>query len=389
MRDRRPSPRALRWFRSGAWLGGAALGLELVMGFAAPAARAERAPEIRVLLAQTGEAVEIEGPARTHRALLDGDAGGLRIDRQRVGGPWLAPGEGPWRVAGRRYRGRLELRREAGALVVVNHVALEDYVAATVGGEMPSSWPVEALRAQAVATRTYALHQRDRQRAKAWDVHATVQSQVYRGIESETKATRSAADATRGEILTFAGRPILAAFHSTAGGQTASAAEVWGERVPYLESIEVQDEEDAPHTYWRTVVRPETLTELFDELGARAGRIRSVEVDARTPSGRVDRLIVEGGRRRIFVTGDPLRTLVETLGLRSRLFDVRETPEGFAFVGSGHGHGVGMSQWAAREWARRGAPYQRILARFYPGARLEQWRGERVASRAESGKRGR
>jgi SpoIID/LytB domain protein len=86
--------------------------------------------------------------------------------------------------------------------------------------------------------------------------------------------------------------------------------------------------------------------------------------------------------------GDRLRSLVESLGLRSTLFDIRPTPQGFAFVGSGFGHGVGMSQWGARELARRGASYQRILARFYPGASLSQWRAEHVASRADQGKRG-
>ena len=84
---------------------------------------------------------------------------------------------------------------------------------------------------------------------------------------------------------------------------------------------------------------------------------------------------------------DQVRALAESLGLRSRLFDIRATPQGFAFVGSGFGHGVGMSQWGARELARRGASYQRILARFYPGARLEAWPSERVASRAENGER--
>lgn len=359
------------------------------LGFWGSVARAVGAPAVRVLLVDSAEPVAIGGAGGARRVGLAGEGRGLVVDGQVVGPVWSPRGEGPWRVAGRRYRGRLELSAPQGRILVVNHVELEDYVVATVGGEMPASWPEQALRAQAVATRTYALHQRERRRAEPWDVRATEQSQVYRGIESEAPPTRRAADATRGEILTHAGRPILAAFHSTAGGRTASASEVWGERVPYLGSVDVEHEEDAPFTYWRTVIAPETLDGLLAAMGANLGPLHALEVDGRTESGRVARLIATGGSRRIYIRGEHLRTLVESLGLRSTLFDIRDTPEGFAFVGSGYGHGVGMSQWGARELARRGTPYQRILARFYPGARLETWRGERVASRSSAEKRGR
>jgi stage II sporulation protein D len=254
---------------------------------------------------------------------------------------------------------------------------------------MPASWPGQALRAQAVATRTYALYHCDRRRSEPWDVQASELSQVYRGIESESGTTRRAAQATRGEILTHGGRPILAAFHSTSGGRTASASEVWGRSLPYLDSVDVEFEEEAPFTYWRTVVPPGTVNGVLASLAADLGPVERLEVDARTESGRVERIVARGRSRRIVLGSDQVRTLVETLGLRSRLFDIRPTPQGFAFVGSGFGHGVGMSQWGARELARRGASYQRILARFYPGARLEAWRAETVASRTETGKRGR
>ncbi|MBK7947455.1 MAG: SpoIID/LytB domain-containing protein [Deltaproteobacteria bacterium] len=360
-----------------------------VGGLAATVASAAGSPAVRVLLVESKAPVAIGGASGELRVGVARETHGLVVDGEPVGVVWSPRGDGPWRVDGRRYRGRLELRAVQGQVLVVNHVELEDYVAATVGGEMPASWPEQALAAQAVATRTYALHQRDRRRGEPWDVRATEQSQVYRGIESESSPTRRAADATRGEILTHAGRPILAAFHSTSGGRTASASEVWGERVPYLGSIDVEHEEDAPFTYWRTVIAPETLDDLLAAMGADLGPLHAIEVDGRTESGRVERLIATGRARRIYIRGDHLRTLVESLGLRSRLFDIRDTPEGFAFVGSGFGHGVGMSQWGARELARRGTPYQRILARFYPGARLEAWRAERVASQTGASKQGR
>ena len=371
--------------------------------FAGLAAGAASAAEIRVLLVESSSPVELRSALAVHRVGLAQKGAALAVDGRPAGSTWVAQDAGPWQVAGRRYRGRIVVHAASGQLSVVNHVDLEDYVAATVGGEMPASWPEQALRAQAVATRTYALYQRAlyqkplHQRAAQpqslhWDVRATEQSQVYRGIESETPRTRRAADSTRGEILTLAGQPILAVFHSTSGGRTASASEVWGKSVPYLGSIDVEYEDDAPFTYWRTVFAPETLSGLLAAAGSDLDRVDSLEVTGRTESGRVERIVAREASRREVWSGDRLRSLVEGLGLRSRLFDIRPTPQGFAFVGSGFGHGVGMSQWGARELARRGASYQRILARFYPGAELSllraEGRAERVASRADHGKRG-
>ncbi|MEZ4280634.1 MAG: SpoIID/LytB domain-containing protein [Myxococcota bacterium] len=355
----------------------------------APAqAQGRETAEIRVLLLESREPVEIRSPASVHRIALARKTLELVVDGRPSGSLWRPDREGPWQVGARRYRGGIELRADSGRILVVNRVPLEEYVVATVGGEMPASWPDQALRAQAVATRTYALHQRERRTGEAWDVQASELSQVYRGIESESATTRRAAEATRGEILTHGGRPILAVFHSTAGGRTASAAEVWGRDLPYLGSIDVEYEEDAPFTYWRTVFPPETLDRaVASSLGADIGPLEAIEVDARTESGRVERIVARAGTRAVRLERDQVRALAETLGLRSRLFDIRSTPQGFAFVGSGYGHGVGMSQWGARELARRGASYQRILARFYPGARLEAWNSENVAVRTESGER--
>ncbi len=375
------------------------LALALLAGLAAGTAWAAAAPEIRVLLVESSSPVEIRSASAVHRVGLARRGAELVVDGRSAGSTWTAQDAGPWQVAGRRYRGRIVVHADPGQLSVVNHVELEDYVAATVGGEMPASWPAQALCAQAVATRTYALHQRAlhqravhqrarQQPATDWDVRATEQSQVYRGIESETQRTLRAADATRGEVLTLAGQPILAVFHSTSGGRTASASEVWGKSVPYLGSIDVEYEDVAPFTYWRTVFPPATLSGLLASVGSDLGRVDSLEVTGRTESGRVERIVATEASRREVWSGDRLRSLVEGLGLRSRLFDIRPTPQGFAFVGSGYGHGVGMSQWGARELARRGTSYQRILARFYPGAELSQWRAERVASRADHGKRG-
>jgi stage II sporulation protein D len=341
-------------------------------------ARAAGVEEVRVLVYDEAASVRIGPSSSPHRVELRD--GGLVVDGRAVGSHWVPEGRAPWRVGSRLVRGRVAVRAHSGHVQVLNRVGLEDYVASTVGGEMSPSWPTEALRAQAVAARTYVLHEAAKRRDQDWDVLATTASQVYRGIDAETDETRSAARATQGEVLIYRGEPILAVFHSTAGGRTATAAEVWGEDRPYLRSVEVDEEDDAPHTYWRTQFGREDLARVLSTAGLRIDAVEGLAVTRRTRSGRVERLEIRGPGRREELRGQALRDLISSLGLRSTLFDIRGTAEGWAFVGSGYGHGVGMSQWGARAMAERGDAYPRILARFYPGTRLARWSTRRVAT---------
>jgi stage II sporulation protein D len=337
-------------------------------------------PHVRVLLYDDAEPVEVGPAAQPFRVSL-GTGGRLVVDGRARSEPWISSGHGPWRVGDRVVRGEISVRSAEGRIQVLNRIGLEDYVASTVGGEMSSSWPAEALRAQAVAARTYVLYEAGRRREAPWDVRATATSQVYRGIDAESQATRSAARATEGQVLTWSGEPILAAFHSTAGGRTAAASEVWGEDLPYLRVVDVEGEDEAPHTYWRTAFRRDALARLLATDGVSVGELRTISVDRRTPSGRVSRLLVRGSKTDATLRGRELRDLLGELGLRSTLFEIRESPDGFVFVGSGYGHGVGMSQWGARAMAERGASYKRILGRFYPGTRLERISSHRLVGR--------
>ena len=337
-------------------------------------------PKIRVLLYSGSDPIQVGLAAMPDEVKLS-PGGELLVGGREEANGWMSSGSGPWRVGTRIVRGQIAVTAEAGRIQVLNRIGLEDYVASTVGGEMVSSWPSEALRAQAVAARTYALYQASRRRGAAWDVRATAASQVYRGVEAETRETRSATRATAGQVLTYAGAPILAVFHSTAGGRTATAGEVWGEDLPYLRVVEVEDEDAAPHTYWRTVFETEALRGVLEAAGVSVGQLQGLSIGRRTASGRVERLVVHGSAADVELGGRRLRTLLSEMGLRSTLFEIRESPVGFIFVGSGHGHGVGMSQWGARAMARQGASYKRILGRFYPGTRLERLPSRRVAGR--------
>ncbi len=347
---------------------GGLLGLIVGFGCLAGPSRAEE-PSVRVLLIEGGRSLEIESADRSSSREIRADGSGLRLDgrrQQRI----VFPGPGPHRVDGRRYRGAIEIEAESGGLRVVNEVPLAAYVAGTLLGEVPESWGETVLKAQAVATRTYALRRRARSGARAWDVEADTRGQVYLGMDGESDAVWHAVDATRDEVLTWDGELILAAFHGTAGGRTASAEEVWGRAVPYLESVPVEGEELSPDTYWRAPVGADDLGRTLAAMGHPVGRPEHVEIARRTPSGRCETLVIRGSRGRAEVPAVALRRALGERRLRSTLFAVRETADGFVFVGSGRGHGVGMSQWGARAMAERGAHYRAILGRFYPGARV-------------------
>jgi stage II sporulation protein D len=347
---------------------------------ACSAATARVDTKVRVLLYSGSDPIRVGRVAAPAEIELNAQ-GDLVIAGRSHAKRWAPTGSGPWRVGSRIVRGEIIVQARRQRIEVLNRIGIEDYVASTVGGEMSSSWPTEALRAQAVAARTYVLYEANRHRDQAWDVRATTVSQVYRGVEAETTETRGATKATSGQFLSYRGQPILAVFHSTAGGRTATAGEVWGEDLPYLQIVEVEDEDDAPHTYWRTAIRRDAMAEILEAADVSVGELQGVSIDARTPSGRVKSLAVTGSTGNSQLRGSQLRRLLGGMALRSTLFEIRESADEFVFVGSGHGHGVGMSQWGARAMARHGASYKRILARFYPGARLEKLASRRIAIR--------
>jgi stage II sporulation protein D len=359
------------------------LAVALVSGFGGASSRAEE-PTIRVLLLESSHALQVDAAGRRAGDRIEPDGSGLRVNGRREQRLEL-PGPGPYRIAGRRYRGAIEIDKGQAGLRVINELPVSAYVAGTLLGEVPESWGEAVLRAQAVAIRTYALHRRARAGTRAWDVEADTRGQVYLGLDGETAGAWSAVDATREQVLTWDGELILAAFHGTAGGRTASAEEVWGRAVPYLESVPVEGEELSPDTYWRVPIGADELGRTLASIGQPVGRVDHVAISERTPSGRCETLAIRGSGGRTEVSAIDLRRALGERRLRSTLFSVRNTADGFVFVGSGRGHGVGMSQWGARAMAERGANYRAILRRFYPGARLASIRGSATGLAAAGG----
>ena len=216
----------------------------------------------------------------------------------------------------RRYRGLVRVLPEGNRLQAVNLLGLEHYLASVVGSEMPASWPAEALRAQAVAARTYALAQLKPE--APFDLRSTVASQVYRGTEAETDSTRSAVAATRSLVLSHGGSLIDAVFHSSSGGSTENSGEMWNRQLPYLVSVPDRDKL-SPWHQWSVRFEPDQLRRAFQET---AGASR-IEVLAASSTGRVRRARVIGPAGSLDLSGSELR---QRLGLRSTLVQFRFEP---------------------------------------------------------------
>ena len=218
------------------------------------------------------------------------------------------PGRSPLELGRLAYRGRLEVALAAKKLTAINLVGLEDYLAGVVPREMPAAWPAEALKAQAVAARSYALAHR--LAGKPFDLYADVRSQVYGGIAAEDLRATAAIKATAGRVLLYDGKPVDALFHSTSGGRTVSAAEAFGTSVPYLVAA------DDPHSALSPVDRwgPTPVTEAAIRKGlALAGPVLGVQL-ARAESGRVRSATVKTATGSKVVPAGAFRS---ALGLRS------------------------------------------------------------------------
>jgi stage II sporulation protein D len=224
-------------------------------------------------------------------------------------------------VTGGRYRDAIVLHRAGDEVLVANDIGLERYLYGVVPAEMPSAWPVEALRSQAVVARSYAVT--SRRPTEPFDVYADTRSQAYRGVEGETTRTTDAVRATAGAVLKFGTSVARTLFHSSSGGRTAAVEEVFGgPPVAYLRSVEDPYDGLSPHHDW--------TVGLTDEEAARrlatvlAGDLVDIAVIARTPSGRAATVRVTGTLGTREVPGTTARTL---LGLRSTWFTVVHEPD--------------------------------------------------------------
>ncbi len=357
-----------------------ALSLSLLWWGFSPAA-VQAAVELRVAVEQQADRVVVGSstPATVSDAsgngigqIPDGRAvtvqtrgGNLGLDNWQGQAFWVEPqNDGFIFIDDGWYRGRVLLVLVDGKVTAINWVDMEAYLYSVLGSEMYATWPQEALKAQAVAARSFVLYRREQASSKVYDVGADTGYQVYKGLISESPATQAAVQATKGQVLTHSNRVIEAVFHASSGGYTENVEDVWQRPVPYLRSVPDFDQE-APVYRWS-----ETFSaDQFQKRVVGIGRLRQAIPERTTPRGRVVSMRLEGTEGSRVITGLELR---RALNLRSTLFSISVAGDAIRIDGRGFGHGIGMSQWGAYGMARQGYSYQQILSHYYQGTALSQ-----------------
>lgn len=293
-------------------------------------------------------------------------------------------------------------RREvsAGVFDVVERVPMETYIAGVISKELYAAWSPAAFEAQAIAARSYAMHERQRQivAKRDWDIESTDADQVYAGAAANPTALRAAQN-TRGQVLKHNGYLLRAYYSSTCGGRAASARDIWptgpGFEFNLASPIQAHERacacEQSPLYRWEVKrTRDDVLRRLvaFGNANGFAirsmGSLRDIKVDRSNTLGRPTRykvfdaqgkswtLTAEDLRRALNYAGGGLPPVTRDVRVHSSDFEAKASGESFVFNGRGFGHGVGMCQFGAEGFAKKGEAASQILARFYPGATIER-----------------
>jgi stage II sporulation protein D len=325
------------------------------------------------------------------------------------------------------YRGSIEIysTKQKERLTVVNTLPLEQYLYGVIAKEISPDWNIEAVKAQVVAARTYALANLGRHRENGYDLCASSDCQVYGGKDSESNRVISAVDDTCGLILTYQGKPIQAYFHSSSGGYTENSENVWGTYLPYIRAV-ADDDQKSPYFKWEKKLTAQEINAIIARAGYNIGSLQAIELSVlknqpmslsdRGVSGRVKSLRLIGKSGSIQISGEKFRNM---LTLNSTLFDIKvvssvqktiefeivdtagqqETKtievnlppaegkisvidkanlrrimgsnnEEIVISGAGWGHGLGLSQWGAKAMADKAAKgnteyFKEILKHYY------------------------
>jgi len=325
------------------------------------------------------------------------------------------------------YRGGFCFYKTTGGKMnVINYIELESYLYGVLPSEMGYKNPIEALKAQAVTARSYAVRYTDKHKSDGFDVCSDIHCQIYSGYADEYKETNRAVDETAGLVLTYGGEPVSGYYFKNSGGHTQNVSDVWSGSAPYLAGIK---DEYSPEYIWSYEMKFQEAGQLLSAAGLGVGRVEGLTVKKRNASGAVAILEIKGTSGTTELKGENIRTVLGGANIKSRMFSFSRsfnagtnTDEAMyvigaggkaermklseiyvypgrlllevsgrlqtedmveaavndpvTFYGTGYGHGVGMPQDSAIEMAKRGFTFEEILRYFYSGIEIKQGQGQ-------------
>jgi len=289
------------------------------------------------------------------------------------------------KIDGKTYPGVIKISK-FGDILIVNHVKIEDYLKGVIPfemGNLPEN-QIEALKAQAVAARSFVMAHRKPN--EPFDISTTIWDQVYGGVSKTDKVIDKAVESTRGIVVTYNGKIIDAKYSSTCGGVTENNENIWiGKRIPYLRSVRDSgwDRNDfcrfSPHYRWERIYDKREFFEVIrkqinDFFGKTPNKIEWIRITKRTRTNRVRVIEINTDIGKFYLEKDQIRRLFSDYrgSLKSLMFQLKVKSSQIVVSGKGYGHGVGMCQYGAMEMAKERYSYQRILKHYYKGIRLKK-----------------
>jgi len=354
---------------------------------AATAGSAALRPEtIRVALMKGTESVSISGtgllvtdgsgmPLRLEMPLdVKRGRDGMTVNGRHVQGLVISA---PVRVAvnGKGYRGLLEVSAADRGLLVIDELPLEEYLVGLINCEISSAWPMEAVKAQAVIARSYALYQKAARRNAPYQLESSVLDQVYEGCDIEDSRAARGVQETAGEVLTYDGKVIQAFYHANCGGHTESSKNVWGVSLPYLRGVPCRYCQDANPSRWEQTLSLKKVEAALKNAGFPVQGLKELRLAGRNESGRVTDVVAVGARGTAIVPAVAFRKAVGYGVVKSTNFELKNGRDEVTLTGVGSGHGVGLCQWGAKQRAQDGFDYREILGYYYPGVRIAKGYG--------------
>lgn len=335
----------------------------------------EAKDNIRVLIMEDVPSVTVESPwgfdlpqgLNSNRVEIDRE--GVKTNPLRVTpiGDYLI-------LNGKKYRGNIEIKKGEKGLYIINALNIEDYLKGVVPQEIDHKWDMEALKAQAVVARTYALYYMKENRNKEYDLEASIMSQVYNGMDGEKSRTTISVIETEGIVLTYDGKVIEAFYHASCGGHTENSGEVWSKDAPYLRGVECPE----PGQPWERRITLGEIETALRKDGINPGRVISAEIASTTGTGRVGYLkifVINGGvNEPLYIRGNDFRRIFGYTRIPSAYFRLNGSGDEIRITGKGAGHGVGLCQFGAKELAERGRGFKEILRHYYRGIEIARVR---------------
>ena len=267
------------------------------------------------------------------------------------------------------YRGEVVITNTGKGLDIINIIELEDYLKGVVPCEMNPFWPIAALKAQAIASRSFAVDAALRNRDKTFDLTDDTFSQVYGGRSKEKWRTTRAIQATKNKVLKYNGEILRTYFHSCCGGNTRSAFDTWGDERSPLKKVKCSWCRWSPHFRWRFKINTNDILAELKDKGYFIDRIDNIIEGERDKAGRLKYVRVKSGNKWFEIMTRDFRSAISKI--KSENFRVKKYPRFYLFSGYGWGHGVGMCQWGAFGLSLRRHNEVLILEHYYSGAEIE------------------